>query len=141
MSLKEQSLNEKLRSGEMTLSREAGPLTLFGLFEQEDKPGKWDLIASASWLKSNRASIQRIVDALQPYFQTAEWGVIRQVVPLHTDEPFVQAMLRALRPAEHEVCEIGPLFTADYRIGRAVIITVNPAAVSQGQGREVALSL
>jgi hypothetical protein len=140
MSLNEQTLAEHLRLSEKALSHDWGAFTLFGLFELEDTPGRWDLIASASWLTANLPTIQQFVDGLQPYLKAEEWSQIRQIVPLRPDEPFVQAMLRLLKPAAHDLWETGPLFTADYRVSRALIITAAPVAILGRETRDALLA-
>lgn len=45
---------QKFRDAEVQVSQEHGNFYLFGLFEREQTPGRWDLVASAPWLKTDR---------------------------------------------------------------------------------------
>ena len=57
MSFNTRVLAENLRRAEEAMAEQHGPFILFGLFEQEETPGRWDAVAAAPWLTSNRAGI------------------------------------------------------------------------------------
>ena len=135
-----QQLLENLRRTEETMSSEWGAFTLFGLFGRDDGSDRWDLVASAPWLTSSRASIQQIVEGLQRHLTYDEWLEFKLIVPLRPEEPFVQTVLRMLDPVEHGLRQVSLPFMTDFLVNRAVIITARPSPVPQGQTREAVLA-
>lgn len=122
-------LAEKCLDAEKKLSAEHGSFTLFGLVQTESTAGKWDVVASAPWLTTNRAGIQLIVDGLLPFLNQEDWLRTARVVPVEPNSDFVQT-LTSMFHAEHEIQQTGPIYTDDVIVDRAVIITANQSAGS-----------
>jgi hypothetical protein len=121
------TLFEIFRKSEEEISKIRGEFTLFGLFEREDIPGKFDAIASAEWLKNDRASLIFLADFVTdtaggiPYMALG----IGKFVILGTRDTFVMAVLRAV-PTDFVQHDIQPLRDLLYEgdiIKNSVIIT------------------
>jgi len=135
MSMNERTLAESLQRAEEALAEQHGGFTLFGLFEQEETPGRWDVVASAPWLTSSRAGIGRLIKGLEPYLTAEQWTGLGRIVPLSPSEPFVQGVTQAISPVEHELSELGGISAADVDIRRAFVITSQRGA-HQAAGRQ-----
>lgn len=120
------TLAEKFRIAEEKVAEERGSFSLFGLFETEDMPGKWDLVASAPWLETGYSGIKGLIDALRVYYDAKGWQTVSVVVPLTTDSDFVQAITRKYH-FEHQVEEIGTTYVNGVYISHAFLITSNPS--------------
>lgn len=120
-------LAEHFRVAEKKVAEEYGGFSLFGLFETEDMPGKWDLVASAPWLETGYNGIKRLIDALRVHFDK-DWQGVSVVVPLTTDTDFVRAITRKYQ-FEHQVEEIGSTYANGVYISHAFLITSNPSPV------------
>ena len=119
-------LAEKFRAAEERVAEERGPFVLFGLFETEDAPYSWDLVAAAPWLDASRHRIKEIIDVVSSYFPVKDWKRVSSVVPMTTDSDFAQAVTRKYR-IEHEVEEIGNVYVNGVYISHAFLITSNPS--------------
>lgn len=117
---------EKFREAEERVAQNRGGFTLFGLFEMEEPTGKWDLVAAAPWLGTNRNAIQDLIDALGTYFSVEDWQIIGAVVPMEPSSDFVQAIARKYR-FEHQVEEVGTTYVNGLYISHAFLITSNPS--------------
>lgn len=119
-------LAEKFRAAEREVARQRGEFTLFGLFELEDMPGNWDLVAAAPWLDTSRNNIKELIDALSAFFSVKDWKIIARVVPMEESSDFVQAITRKYH-LEHQLEEIGSTYVNGVYITHAFLITSNPA--------------
>ena len=119
-------LAEKFRIAEERVAEERGSFSLFGLFETEEMPGKWDLVASAPWLETGYNGIKGLIDALRVHYKADGWQAVSVVVPLTPDSDFVQAITRKYH-IEHEVEEIGNTYVNGVYISHAFLITSNPS--------------
>jgi len=117
---------EKFREAEEEVARQQGDFTLFALFEREEVPGKWDLVAAAPWLDTSRNSIKELIDALSAFFDVKEWKIIATVVPMKASSDFVQAITRKYH-FEHRLEEIGSTYVNGLYITHAFLITSNPS--------------
>ena len=115
---------EKFRGAEAEVAQNRGEFAVFGLFEIEDHPGRWDLVAAAPWLDSSRSSIRELIDAVSQYFSVKDWKIISTVVPMKTDSDFAQAITRKYH-LEHEVEEIGNVYVNGVYVKHAFLITSN----------------
>ncbi len=125
------SMAYKFRDAEKQISYEEGDFYLFGLFEREQVPGRWDLVASAPWLKTDREGTHHLIVTLRDKMDIEDWSLIGAVVPLEPSAFFVQGVTNQLY-LEHGVEEINdfnPLNqgTIGIRIGHAFLITSNPS--------------
>lgn len=83
------SLAEKLATLLPKLA-EHGPIYLFALFEQDDVPGKWDVMFSSDWSDRNKSSaIRTIADALVPLLEREELVALSRVVIIPSREPSI----------------------------------------------------
>lgn len=64
------TLAEKCRKAEEELAKAHGDFSLFMLVERPDLPGKWDVVAAAPWLGTERNDMQLIVDGLLPHLKS-----------------------------------------------------------------------
>lgn len=123
MSFNSRTLAETLRRAEEALAEQHGPFVLFGLFEQEETPGRWDVVAAAPWLTSSRASIGHLIAGFELYFAPEQWAQLGRIVPLSPSEPFVEGVTEAVTPVEHALSETGAIQAAHVEIRRAFVIT------------------
>lgn len=123
MSFNTRALAENLRRAEEALAEQHGPFVLFGLFEQEETPGRWDAVAAAPWLTSSRAGIERLIAGFEPYLTPEQWTELGRIVPLMPSEPFVEGVTEAVAPVEHALSETGSIQAAHVEIRRAFVIT------------------
>lgn len=126
---------EKFREAEEKVARERGGFSLFGLFELEELPGSWDLVAAAPWLSTSRNDIKELIDALSAFFDVKDWKIVAAVVPIREPSEFVDAVTSKYR-VEHEVEEIGRLYLSGLYINHAFLITANPAPTPAPAQRE-----
>ncbi len=117
---------EKFREAEEKVARQRGSFTLFALFEREEAPGKWDLVAAAPWLDTSRNDIKELIDTLNAYFSVKDWKIIATVVPMKESSDFVQAITRKFH-FEHQLEEIGSTYVNGVYITHAFLITANPS--------------
>ncbi len=119
----------KFRDAEKQVSEELGDFALFGLFEREQIPGRWDVVASAPWLKTDREGTHRLLVALREKMDIQDWKLIGAVVPLEPSSFYVECLVQYYH-LEHQVEEINEIFPAGQgtygiRIGHAFLITSN----------------
>jgi hypothetical protein len=129
------TIAEKFRKAEEEVARDRGGFVLFGLFEMEDHPGKWDLVAAAPWLDTlSTSGIKEVIDAVSRHFSAKDWEIISVVVTMKTDSEFAQAVTRKFH-LEHEVEEIGNTYVNGVFISHAFLITSNqnPSPVPAAQ--------
>ncbi len=128
------SLIEKCRRVEREMSQTWGGFALFGLFERDETAGKWDILVSAPWLTTDRAGIQRVVEALVPVVSKAEWLRIAGVVPLEPSSGYVQGIVRRF-DVEHALQEVVNTIFDGVFINHAYILTANkdPASLREYQ--------
>ena len=127
-----QSLFERFRTAEETISRGGRDFTLFGLFQRDDLPTKYDVVVSASWLVRDRSSLSLLIELVHQAIGDDDWWRrIGKFVVLPQDDPLVQAVL-SLMPGDatrHEVKLLHDVPYEDEFIESAAIITaVNPVA-------------
>jgi hypothetical protein len=115
---------ESFRKAEEKIAQKWGGFALFGLFEIEDHPGRWDLVAAAPWLDTNRDGIRKLIDLVNEHFKAKEWQIISTIVPMKTDSDFAQAITRKYH-FEHQVEEIGNTYVNGVYVSHAFLITSN----------------
>ncbi len=122
---------QKFRDAEKQVSEELGNFSLFGLFEREQTPDRWDILASAPWLKTDREGTHHLLVALRDKMDVQDWKLIGAVVPLEPSAFFVQGVVNQfyLEHQVEEVNEFNPLNQGaiGIRIGHAFLITSNPS--------------
>ena len=137
-----QSLFERFRSAEETISKSGRDFILFGLFQRDDLPTKYDVVVSASWLVSNLSSLNLLVGLVREAIGDEGWRPrIGKFVVLPQDDPLVQSVLSRM-PGDvtrHELRVIDNLLYEDDVISQAAIITaVKPGAESRTPERVAA---
>lgn len=120
------NLFEQFRQAEETISKEQGEFTLFGLFERDDVPGKYDVIISTPWLFTDRASLLTITELVRNAIKSDNWWMqIGKFVLLDENDPFVKAVLARMPNdfVQHDMKVINDIIYEDEIIRNAVIIT------------------
>lgn len=120
------NLFEQFRSAEERISEAWGEFTLFGLFERDDIPGKFDVIASATWLFSDRSSLNLLAEMVRNNIRDDNWWPrIGKFVLLDQDDPFVTAVLSRMpnESVRHDLQVLNDLSYDGEIIRNAVIIT------------------
>ena len=117
----------KLRHAEEKVAEECGGFFLFGLFERQEMPGRWDLVASASWLTTDRNGIGELIALLRKNMDTGDWKVVSKVLTLDPDTEFVQ-WVTTHYIFHHQVEEVYNPGLSDAAVGHAILITsdLNP---------------
>lgn len=114
---------EKLASLERDIASEKGEFSLFGLFLREDAEGKWDLLASASWLETNqKEGLEYLVDQIRLRLNTQELLSLSRIVLLERDNPILEAIHRAIR-VKHGMAEMRDNIFFGLPIKHAYLIT------------------
>lgn len=117
-------LAEKFRDAEEKVAEERGGFYLFGLFERQRSPGRWDLVASAPWLKTDREGTVELIVLLRDKMDTEDWKVIGGVFPTEPTSDFVK-WITSNYYLNHQVQEERDSGFSNVAIGRAILITVN----------------
>lgn len=131
------ALAEEFCKAEAKVAQECGNFSLFGLFETEEMPGKWDLVAAAPWLDRTRHPIKEVIDAVSKHFSVKDWKIISVVVTMKTDSDFAQAITRKYY-LEHQVEEIGNTYVNGVYISHTFLITSNASPVPAPAAKELA---
>ncbi len=128
---------QKFRDAEEQVAQEKGGFYLFGLFEREQIPGRWDLLASAPWLKTDREGTYQLIVTLRERMSIDDWKLIGAVIPREPSDFYVSATMN-LFDLKHQVEEVNDFFpssqgTYGIRIGHAFLITADrhPAPAAQ----------
>ena len=117
----------KFRAAEEKVAAARGPFTLFGLFKQAK--GRWDLVVSASWLKTDFEGTQEIIILLRDHMQIQDWDLIGAVFPLEPSADYVRWITSRYK-MEHEAIELAGALINDVPITHAFLITSNPSPAS-----------
>lgn len=127
---------QKLQFAEEKVAEEYGDFFLFGLFERQETPGRWDLVASAPWLETDRDGIGKLIALLRKNMDTGDWKVVSRVVPLDPSAEFVE-WITTHYTLSHQVKEVYSGGFSDAAVGHAILITSNsspsPARVAAEQ--------
>ncbi len=116
----------KFRDAEEKVAEERGGFYLFGLFERQRTPGRWDLVASAPWLRTDRDGTVELVVLLRDKMDTDDWRVVASVVPVEPSGDYVR-WITSNYNLSHQVEEVFDSGFSDVALGRALLITVNPS--------------
>ena len=118
------AIADKCLAAEKKLSEEHGGFALFCMIQRESTAGKWDVVASAPWLTTDRAGIRLLGEGLLLFLSPQEWLQVASPFPVAPDTEFVQSMTRRF-DVEHDLVETGTIYTDDVMVDRAIIITAN----------------
>ena len=116
---------QKLRYAEEKVAGERGDFFLFGLFERQECPGRWDLVASAPWLKTDRNGIAELIALLRRNMDTGDWKVVSRVVPIDPADEFVE-WVTTHYTVDHQVEDVYSAGFSNLGVGHAILITSNP---------------
>ena len=116
------TLAEKCRKAEEELAKAHGDFSLFMLVERPDLPGKWDVVAAAPWLGTERNDMQLIVDGLLPHLNQDDWRALARIAPLRPDGDFTRTINRRV-PARHEIKEVSLGQINGANVNHAFVIT------------------
>ncbi len=131
------ALVRKYREAAQAIADAYGPLSLLGLFERRDNPGKLDLIIAAPWLNTDRNGLLSLVPYL-PHLTLDEGAVIGRIVALSPDAEFVRAVGRLIPETGGYVAEVGEITVWDTDISRGyVIVSSNHPLPAQGHAAAV----
>lgn len=117
---------QKLRVAEEKVAEERGGFLLFGLFERQETAGRWDLVASAPWLRTGRDGIGELITLLRKNMDTGDWKVVSRVVPLDPSAEFVEWVTTHYM-LNHQLEEVYSGGFSDVAVGHAILITSNPS--------------
>jgi hypothetical protein len=120
---------QHLRDAEEKVSSERGGFSLFGLFERERTPGRWDLIVSAPWLKTDYAGTKEIIALLRDKMGFDDWQIVSAVFPLEPSVEYVRWFTQRYH-VEHQLEEFYNAVFNGVSVSRAFIITANPSPAS-----------
>lgn len=121
----------KFREAEEKVSHERGGFYLFGLFERRQTPGRWDLVASAPWLKTDREGTLELVMLLRDKMDTGDWKIVASVLPVEPSGDFVQWMVDNY-DLNHQTEEVFGSGFSNVSVGHAFLITVDKSPAPAG---------
>ncbi len=114
---------EKLASLERDISSERGEFSLFALFLREDAQDKWDLLASAPWLETNKKEgLDYLVQQVRSRLDPQEFLSLSRIVLLEKNNPALEAIHKAVR-VKHGMAEVKESTFFGLQIKHAFIIT------------------
>lgn len=118
---------------ESSISQDKGSFDFFALFQREDTPDRWDLVASAPWIASDHDSamkyfVHRIKTDLGPDALTA----LSRIVFADPTDPAVASISRGLS-VEHSPTEVHNRTFAGVPVRHAFVITSRRLGVPSGK--------
>ena len=116
---------QKFQAAEEKVAEEQGGFYLFGLFERQRTPGRWDLVAAAPWLKTDRDGTLELIVLLRDKMDTEDWKIVASVFPVEPSSEWVQWM-NSNYHLEHQAEEIFDPNRSGIYVGHAFLITSNP---------------
>lgn len=131
---------QKFRAAEEQVSEERGGFCLFGLFERQQTPGRWDLVAAAPWLKTDRDGTLELIVLLRDKMETQDWDMIASVFPIEPSAEYVN-VITSIYSLDHGLKEVSD---PDYKgphnvyIGHAFLITSNASPAPASAAKELA---
>lgn len=120
---------QKLRVAEEKVAEKRGGFHLFGLFEHEQAPGRWDLVASAPWLKTDREGTLELVALLRAGMDTGDWTPVVGVFPIEPSADYVQ-WATSHYDFKHQVKEVFASGFGNEAVGHALLITADRSPAS-----------
>lgn len=114
----------KLRDAEEAVAHECGGFYLFGLFERQQSPGRWDIVASAPWLETDRDGTKNLIALLRSNMDTDEWVGVSAVIPINSTAEYVQIVTDNYT-LKHGFQEVYDPRLGDETPGHAFLITAD----------------
>ena len=116
---------ERFRAAEEKVAQERGGFYLFGLFEREQSPGRWDVVASAPWLGTDYDGTLDLMVSLRDNMDVGDWKKIGGIFPIEPSAPYVEWITKDYH-LQHEVEEVRETGFGNVHIGHAFLITADP---------------
>jgi hypothetical protein len=89
------------------INSERGDLSLFALVLREDAANKWDLIAAAPWMESDRSRVLKyLAEKLTRRLKQDEILDLSRIIVLEEGNPALEAFLRAMRVERGSIAEV-----------------------------------
>jgi hypothetical protein len=115
---------------ESSIEKEKGPFSLFALFQREDVPDRWDLIASAPWIRPDRdAALGYMVRRIQSEIGQESLTALSRIMLVDPEDPAVVNLSRAMS-VEHSPVEVRDSVFFGVPVKHAFIITSRPPKVT-----------
>lgn len=136
-------LFEAFRQAEIAMSKAWGEFTMFGLFERDDIPGKYDVVVSGSQmiegvrLSSDRRSLIRLADmaadTVGEVIKKEWWRQVGRFVVLDEGDPLVKAVLARMpnEGIQHDLQIVTDLYYDGEIIRSAAIITAQKQPIQK----------
>jgi hypothetical protein len=116
----------KFKAIEREIADERGGIVLFGLFEREDLPGKWDVVISAPWVRENwPEALDYVIGIAHSRLTREEIISVSKYVLLRPSEEFVRELNKIVH-VEHGLAELRDLVVNGMAMTRAYVITSRP---------------
>ena len=108
---------------ESTIARDKGPFEFFALFQREDVPDRWDLVASAPWISSDQDSaLKYFISRIQTDLGSDGLTALSRIVFADPGDPAVSNISRGLS-VEHGPVEVRNSTFSGVPVRHAFIIT------------------
>ena len=117
------SIVDKLRSLELSMSQEKGKFLLFALVLREDASDLWDLVVSSAWVTLNKSeALKYISNTLKNSLSPDEILKISRIVTIDPLNPDLLKWVRAIN-VEHGMANVENCNFFGLNIKHAYIIT------------------
>ncbi len=108
---------------ESSISKDKGPFALFAIFQREDVPDRWDLVASAPWIASDRDSaLSYFVRRIQKDIGQESLTSLSRIMFVDPSDPAVANLARGVS-VEHTPLEVRDRTFFGVPVKHAFIIT------------------
>lgn len=98
---------DKLAELHDRIEQERGPFQVFGLFEREEAPGRWDLLVAAPWMTDHQLeSVRFLFSTIRDHLGREEWPSIEHIVAMDLQDRFLDG-LKAIRARDGSVSFLG----------------------------------
>lgn len=124
---------------EKEIASERGDFVLFALLEREERPGRWDVVAAASWLGDDKwPALNYIIDKIDHKLSREERGTLSMVALLNPTDEFVEMVNRQLTVTDGAPKDVSRTMLGDIYIPEGYVIrsaAPGPAEHRQTRGR------
>ncbi len=125
---------------EKKIAAEKGPFLLFALFLPEEGYGKWDVLASASWIDEDKGiAIRYLAEKIQQDVRIEELLQISRIVAIKADNPGLTEIHNAIN-IEHDLLEIKNEIFFGIDIRCAYFITSQSISETTNKDMDMALT-
>lgn len=114
---------DKFTTLERSIATEKGEFSLFALLLREDAEDKWDLLAAAPWLETDKkAGLAYLVNQIHTQLSMQELLSLSRIVILEKGDPILEAFHRMVR-VQHGMGEVRDSTIVGVPIKQAYLIT------------------